>query len=121
MSEPVRGRLAQEQPLARSAAPGGRRTGLAGLYAASFPRGCAGSSGPHRSRASTRSLTLHLVGLLGLEHCADVFGCVGNRLGKNLAAQFLLRMLYAIGHRWLLCLSLLAVGWFDLDLLNLHG
>ena len=52
---------------------------------------------------------------------ADVFWCVDVRLGKNFAAKFLLRMLSAVGHRWLLGLGLLVEGRFDLGFLKVYG
>src|ERR1039457_5414506 len=52
---------------------------------------------------------------------AYILRCMNTRFGKSLAAKFLLRMLSAVGHRWLLCLGLLVVGRIGMGLLKVYG
>ena len=59
--------------------------------------------------------------MLDVGGSADVFGSVNNRLGKYLAAKFLLGVLSAVGHRWLLCLGLRVAGRFDLGFVKVYG
>ena len=59
--------------------------------------------------------------MLDVSGSVDVFESVNNRLGKYLAAKFLLGVLSAVGHRWLLGLGLLVEGRFDLGFLKVYG